>query len=165
MFYLEKIFNALVLYHYNMRALHWKIKGLAFDDKHDLAKGYYEKFDDLIDEVAEILLMLDGSPKDLNTIIKSIEQDTTEYLLVSCEKDAYYTEEQMLVSIQKMLEHLLALYTNADKDESIPSDVRSKLEEHMYYFRLECDYKGKNRLIPNQLPVQTAPIVTNTVVR
>ena len=112
----------------------------------------YVAFDALIDEIAEILMMLGGSPKDLNTIVRSIEQETTGYLLVSCENEAYYTEEQMLVSIQKMLEHLLALYTVADKDESIPSDVRSKLEEHMYYFRLECDYKGKNRLLPNQMP-------------
>jgi len=150
MFQLEKIFNTLVLYHYNMRVLHWKVKGLAFDNKHELAKGYYDKFDDLIDEIAEILLMLGGSPKDLNSVVNTLNSDQGEgYLLITCEGETYYTETEMLASIQKMLEHLLSLYTVADKDESIPSDVRSKLEEHMYYFRLECDYKGKNRLIPN----------------
>ena len=148
MSHLEKIFNALVLYCYNMRALHWKIKGLSFDTKHELADNYHEKLAGFVDDIAEILMMLGNAPKDLRTVVGNIGSDENEgYLLISCEGNTYYTEEQMLRSINQMFNHLIALYESACNDGNLPGDVVSKLQEHEYFFRLESRYKGKNRLM------------------
>jgi len=146
MAHLVKIFNALVLYSYNMRALHWKIKGKNFDGKHFLAQDYYQRLDAFVDEVAEMMMMLGHAPKDLKTVLDSTANDPSEtFLVVSCEYGQSYTEEQMTQSVNEMFCHLMALYEAAGKDESLPSDVRSKLDEHVYYFRLEARYKGNAR--------------------
>jgi len=155
---LEKIFNTLVLYQYNMRALHWKVKGLDFDNAHGLADEYAKKLDGFIDEVAEILMMIGKEPKNLKTVVASTESDPNEgYLLVSCDNGSYYTKEQMLASIVQMFTHLIRLYDAASKEQVIPEDIISKLQEHQYYFRLECDYKSKNRLANDPKPA--APIM------
>ena len=46
-----ELFCALVFYDFNIRELHWKVKGLDFGTKHELMDEYHSKFDSMIDDL------------------------------------------------------------------------------------------------------------------
>ena len=48
----------------NQRRFHWYIKGDNFFKLHAKFEEYYDRFNEIIDEVAERILMLDGAPLD-----------------------------------------------------------------------------------------------------
>ena len=61
----EKLNQLLADYqiHYqNLRGLHWNIKGQMFFALHDKFEAYYNQAADVVDEIAERILMLGGQP-------------------------------------------------------------------------------------------------------
>jgi len=61
----EKLNQLLADYqiHYqNLRGLHWNIKGQLFFALHEKYEGYYNQAAEVVDEIAERILMLGGQP-------------------------------------------------------------------------------------------------------
>lgn len=61
----EKLNQLLADYqiHYqNVRGLHWNVKGPLFFALHEKFEAYYDEAADVIDEIAERILMLGGQP-------------------------------------------------------------------------------------------------------
>lgn len=50
------------IYYQNLRALHWNIKGKMFFMLHEKYEEYYTESAEVIDEIAERILMLDSTP-------------------------------------------------------------------------------------------------------
>lgn len=62
---IEKLNQLLADYqiHYqNLRGLHWNIKGQLFFALHEKFEAYYNQAADVVDEIAERILMLGGQP-------------------------------------------------------------------------------------------------------
>lgn len=63
---IEGLSNLLANYqvfYTNLRGLHWLIEGDKFYELHELYEEYYNEFADKIDELAERLLMIGGTPE------------------------------------------------------------------------------------------------------
>jgi starvation-inducible DNA-binding protein len=50
------------IYYQNLRGLHWNIKGAQFFALHEKYESYYNEAAEVVDEVAERILMLGGQP-------------------------------------------------------------------------------------------------------
>ncbi len=59
---LNKLLSDLQIVYQNQRTLHWLVKGPDFYMLHNLFEKYYDETADVIDEVAERILMLGGVP-------------------------------------------------------------------------------------------------------
>jgi DNA-binding ferritin-like protein len=142
---LINIFVALTIFKYNFRLLHWKTKGLDFDTKHELVDKYYDQLHIYHDDIAEIILMLNGRLLALNEVMHVGKESDREILLM--DGNDYYDNKKIFELINQMFNQLVDLYEDACNDEELTGDIVSKLQEHQYYFRKECRYKGKNRLL------------------
>ena len=59
---LQKLLANLQLYYTNLRGYHWNVKGINFFGAHEKYEEYYDDTADKVDEVAERILMLGGTP-------------------------------------------------------------------------------------------------------
>ncbi|NLJ01238.1 MAG: DNA starvation/stationary phase protection protein [Bacteroidales bacterium] len=59
---LQKLLANLQLYYTNLRGYHWNVKGVTFFEAHEKYEEYYDDTADKVDEVAERILMLGGTP-------------------------------------------------------------------------------------------------------
>lgn len=59
---LNSLLSDYQIYYQNLRGLHWNVKGRDFFKLHELFEGYYNAAAEVIDEVAERVLMLEHSP-------------------------------------------------------------------------------------------------------
>ena len=59
---LQKLLANLQLYYTNLRGFHWNVVGVHFFGAHEKFEEYYDDAADHIDEVAERILMLGGTP-------------------------------------------------------------------------------------------------------
>ncbi len=59
---LQKLLANLQLYYTNLRGYHWNVKGVTFFGAHEKYEEYYDDTADKVDEVAERILMLGGTP-------------------------------------------------------------------------------------------------------
>lgn len=59
---LQKLLANLQLYYTNLRGFHWNVKGVDFFGAHEKYEEYYDETADFVDEVAERILMLGGTP-------------------------------------------------------------------------------------------------------
>ena len=50
------------IYYQNLRGLHWNVKGAMFFSLHEKYEEFYNVAAEVIDEIAERILMLDGQP-------------------------------------------------------------------------------------------------------
>ena len=50
------------IFYQNLRGLHWNIKGAQFFALHEKYESYYNEASEVVDEVAERILMLGGKP-------------------------------------------------------------------------------------------------------
>jgi starvation-inducible DNA-binding protein len=74
---LGKLLADLQIFYANMRGFHWNIKGKAFFALHAKFEDQYDYLADKVDEVAERILMLGGTP----------ENNFSEYLKISSIKE------------------------------------------------------------------------------
>lgn len=140
------VFSSLVINSYNFRILHWKLKGLGFDGKHELVDEYRKQLDEYIDEIAEMLLMLgkESIPNIRDLIVNANSMQDSKFLLIDGNKD--YTVPEFFGMIGEVLKNLLEKYEELSDCEGLPSDIKSKLDEHTYWIRKELDYKNKQRM-------------------
>jgi len=59
---LNKLLADYQIYYQNLRGLHWNIKGSMFFMLHAKFEEYYDEASDVIDEIAERILMIGGRP-------------------------------------------------------------------------------------------------------
>ena len=59
---LNSVLSDLQVVYQNLRTMHWLVKGPDFYMLHKLYEGYYNETADVVDEVAERILMLGGIP-------------------------------------------------------------------------------------------------------
>lgn len=81
---LNNLLSDYQLYYQNLRALHWLVKGPRFIQLHEVYEKYYDEAADVVDEIAERILMIGGKPlhtfqEYLNTSnIKPVEEISDE---------------------------------------------------------------------------------------
>ncbi|MFO7939285.1 MAG: DNA starvation/stationary phase protection protein [Bacteroidales bacterium] len=81
---LNNLLSDYQLYYQNLRALHWLVKGPRFFQLHEVYEKYYDEAADVVDEIAERILMIGGKPlhtfqEYLNTSnIKPVEEISDE---------------------------------------------------------------------------------------
>ncbi len=140
---LTQIFSELVVSHHNMRMLHWNVKGHGFDKAHEKFDEYTSKLSTFIDEIAEIMLMIYEEPLDLVSAIKVVESSDNELIYIGA--GSKYPVTSAYAICNNIFESLLKTYVDASLSDDLPSDIKSKLDEHTYFFRLELRYKGRSR--------------------
>jgi starvation-inducible DNA-binding protein len=59
---LQKLLAGLQIYYTNLRGYHWNVKGIEFFGAHAKFEEYYDDAAEKVDEVAERILMLGGTP-------------------------------------------------------------------------------------------------------
>jgi len=59
---LNNLLSDYQLYYQNLRALHWLVKGPRFFQLHEIYEKYYNEATDVVDEIAERILMVGGKP-------------------------------------------------------------------------------------------------------
>lgn len=84
--------NAIVNYQ-KLHHYHWQVNGEQFFKLHEKFEGYYDKFAEIIDEVAERILMVGGSP--IGTLSEAL-------------KTASISEESEVPSSSEMVNRVLA---------------------------------------------------------
>ena len=143
---LQKLFAMSVCYRHNLHMLHWKVKGPEFDCVHKLLDDYVGKFNEFIDEIAEMLLSFDSYPLTLQECLDLLSKDSDDVLVVESDED--YDSEEVFKAIGIMFDGLYNLYTEIRQDKSTDeySECGGKLDEHKYWLRLENNYKNKRRM-------------------
>lgn len=98
---LQFLLADLQIYYTNLRSFHWNIKGKGFFELHNKFEDMYSDVADKIDEIAERILMLGGTP----------ENKFSEYLKKSriSEIGAVTNTEDALHNILETLSHLIAV--------------------------------------------------------
>lgn len=143
---LERIFSALILYRHNIHVLHWNAKGVDFDPVHNLMNEYVSKFNELIDEIAEIMKMVKIMPLCLHDVLQTTHNDTeNSYLGLDCHR--HYNSKEIFESIRIMFASLITLYDKTINCGCLPSSIISELESHQQWFRKEGSYKNDSRLM------------------
>ena len=143
----NRVFSALTLYQHNMKVLHWTSCGVNFDSTHAITEDYAEKFGSMQDEIAEIMSSLDYRPLCLCSALEILENDTNcQYISVDATKN--YNKKSAFKLIGSMFESLICLYRELRECECcVTSEIGSKLDEHLGFFRVEHLYKNKQRSI------------------
>lgn len=98
---LQFLLADLQIYYTNLRSFHWNIKGKGFFELHNKFEDMYSDVADKIDEIAERILMLGGTP----------ENKFSEYLKKSriSEIGAVTNTENALHNILETLSHLIVV--------------------------------------------------------
>lgn len=140
-----ELFCALVFYDFNIRELHWKVKGLDFGTKHELMDEYHSKFDNMIDDLGEILMMTGNiNIPSLSKVISIISDSDEEFIPIDGER--YYDVATLLTLCEKMFNHLISIYESVIQNGNLPGDIVNTLQEHQYWLRKEAQYKLKSSL-------------------
>ena len=135
---LKQFFEILNAYFYNFRVLHWKTKCENFDEYHELMNEYYDKLNDDIDLIAEIMLSNDIEVSKLSSI--------DEALYIDVYKN--YNENEIVEETNKMFESILKYINRLLNEDSIVvknPGIKSELENLYSYYDKELSYKNKRR--------------------
>lgn len=141
----KQLFSTLVLYRHNIHILHWKCHGRDFEAVHMHMDTYLDRFNEFIDDIGEIMMELDMNPLCLCSCMKELEGDQDKKH-VCIDADADYDSVMVYRFIESMFCELMDMYKHISYDAAIPSDVKSILDEHSQWLRLETNYKNKRRL-------------------
>ena len=139
---MHRLISALIVYHHNIKMLHWTCTGKEFDATHeyldDMAKQLYE----YTDVIAEIMMSKDKIIPTLSSAISILDEDDKhEHLIINGDINECY---ECAEATFRMLSTLYELYKDAH--EEMESDIVSILDEHMAWIRKECFYKMKLRI-------------------
>lgn len=101
--------------HYtNLRGLHWNIKGHGFFVLHEKFENMYDDAAEKIDEIAERILMLGGTP----------ENKFSEYLKTACVK-----EVSNITCGGEAVEHVLETYKHLIQEERKVIDIATEAND------------------------------------
>lgn len=139
---LQNIFANLIYCRHSIHMLHWRCVGTDFDSVHSMLDGYVSKMSEFIDEVAEMILSLDGLPL---TFEECVSNDSIQRVMF-VEPNKTYTNKEVYKQICNIFTELYRIYSEATVKCNI-GDCASKLDEHRYWLRIEGGYKNKNRML------------------
>lgn len=126
----EKLNQLLINYqvHYqNLRLFHWNVKGPFFFVLHDKFEELYRDAAEKIDEVAERVLALGGTPKgSLKNIVSNADVESHEEQL-----EANQMVDSIITANKKLIENLNELLATADEanDEGTLDIFTSYIQE------------------------------------
>jgi len=138
---LQHLYSELILVHHNLRMLHWNVYGEGFDKAHEKFDDYTKKINEFIDEIAEIMKIESIEPLDLLSALKLLDDDEHTDI-VYIKTGASFTSSAAFIILGDMFMSLLNTYRSIS---NMTSDIQGKLDEHMYYLRLELRYKNNMR--------------------
>ena len=114
----------------NIRVLHRNLIGDNWLTSHERLEEWYKYVDNVQDDITEIGIMLgfeESSIREINIDYPSLTQGKK------------YYEIETLQYVYNFFKDLIKAMEEVKDD--IPADVYSHLEEYMFYFRKEADYK------------------------
>lgn len=152
---LQNLFVGLVINKHNIQILHWNTAGVDFDPVHEKLADYISQFEEYIDEVAESARMNGETVFNFANVYANAESADTNFLML--DDTALYYSAAIWSNCETIFNGIMELYDAAIKDESLPSDVVSKLEEHQYWFRLENRFKNDSRIASSTPSLQSEP--------
>lgn len=111
---LQKLLASLQVYYTNLRGYHWNVKGVEFFGAHAKYEEYYDDTAEKVDEVAERILMLSGTPA----------HNFSEYLKVSVIKETgvVTNSKEIVKEILDALKEIIALEREILEGASEASD-------------------------------------------
>lgn len=133
----ELLANYHVMYH-NFQACHWNIKGDLFFDLHDIYGQHYDKFGEMIDEVAERIAGLQVSPISNQETAAAVA--TLQHFVKTFELSGYEANSQIYLALlflaKKVNEVLRVACDNYDfATKEILMDHIADLEKLIWKYR------------------------------
>lgn len=141
---MQRLLAVLILYHFNLRILHWRLTGPNFDPVHSLMGDYYEKFGGFIDDVAEIGMQVGTDPINVTDAVHLLESDGGKYMVLNGSEN--FDPVRCFEKVNFIFESTLSLYETTYSDSNLPEDISNALQEHAYWIRKELRYKNKRRM-------------------
>lgn len=116
----------LKLVNHNIQVLHRNLVGEGWFADHSQLGDYYEKVQDVFDDLCEIFSTLGvKEPTMKESYVGEIEVK---------DRDGY----ESFILVRLMFNDIVA---EINRIKDVPSDVVNKLQEYQLYFRKEADYK------------------------
>ena len=140
---LQVLFAVLVCYKHNIQMMHWKVIGEDFECIHRNLDEYTAKFSEIIDDIAEMIMSLDGSPLTLQESIELLSKTDAHVLIIESKDN--YNDSEVSKALDIIFDDLYNIYTEIISTCEY-SECASKLDEHKYWLRLTGKYKIKRRL-------------------
>lgn len=123
----------LKVYANNIQVLHRNLIGNNWNSNHERLQKYYEKVQECLDSMVEILMSLGYIEPTLKESLEYVEE------LEVINRSA----EESFRIVQSYFQNIIA---EMNRMINIPNDVISKMEEYQVWFRLEANYKLKQEL-------------------
>lgn len=125
---LNRLLSNYQIYYQNLRGFHWNITGKSFFQLHNVFEGYYDNAAEVIDEIAERILMLDNTP--LHSYPDYIENAT-----LKIHKDITKAEDAVKLIINDMTTLLTNIRETIDKaDAENDEGTINLLTDQINYF-------------------------------
>jgi DNA-binding ferritin-like protein len=142
---MQRLLAVLILYHFNIKILHWKLTGVDFDPVHGLFDDYFSEVGVFVDDVGEMCLQMEIDPLNITEAIDYLNQDGGDYEALSGAD--YFTSQQAFEKLDSMFNGLIEIYEGLYADPSIPADIVNKLQEEAQWIRKQVRYKNRQRLM------------------
>lgn len=123
----------LKVYANNIQVLHRNLIGSNWNSNHERLQKYYEKVQECLDSMVEMLMSLGYIEPTLKESLEYVEE------LEVINRSA----EESFRIVQSYFQNIIA---EMNRMINIPNDVISKMEEYQVWFRLEANYKLKQEL-------------------
>lgn len=127
------LLKILKVYANNIQVLHRNLIGSNWNSNHERLQKYYEKVQECLDSMVEILMSLGHIEPTLKESLEYVEE------LEVINRSA----EESFRIVQSYFQNIIA---EMNRMINIPNDVISKMEEYQAWFRLEAKYKLKQEL-------------------
>jgi len=141
---LQRLMAAQILFQHNLKILHWNVIGLDFDPVHELLGGYYEYFNDLIDDTAEFCKSLSVNVISLHEAMEILENDDIAFMSING-SDSFVSKD-CFEKVGNMFDIMIKLYDMAFTYDTIPASIVNKMQESQQWFRKESHFKNRQRL-------------------
>ena len=127
------LLKILKVYANNIQVLHRNLIGSNWNSNHERLQKYYEKVQECLDSMVEILMSLGFKEPTLKESLEYVDE------LEVINRSA----EESFKIVQSYFQNIIA---EMNRMINIPNDVTSKMEEYQVWFRLEANYKLKQEL-------------------
>lgn len=127
------LLKILKVYANNIQVLHRNLIGSNWNSNHERLQKYYEKVQECLDSMVEILMSLGYIEPTLKESLEYVEE------LEVINRSA----EESFRIVQGYFQNIIA---EMNRMINVPNDVISKMEEYQAWFRLEANYKLKQEL-------------------
>ena len=143
-----KLLATMLVYHHNIKMLHWTCTGHNFDATHEYLDNLAKQLYEYTDVIAEIMMSKGMTLPSYTEAVKILENDDNCVHVIVSGEDTHSACECAKLSFE-MFNILYNKYDCAHKQpngECYESDIVSILDEHMSWIRKEIFYKMKLRM-------------------